>query len=390
MKNLLLKLSYATSSARGCFTMLILTFLFGAGAVIAKSSESASLPRLDESSIVTTIAFGSCAKERLPQPVWETILQHSPDVFLFIGDNQYADIWQKDESIDKLTMEPVTKAGRFDEAYAELAAIPEFAAFRKQVPILATWDDHDYGANDQGKEYVLKAESQRAFINFYDFPSRHPIYEQEGIYHSTLAGPKGKRVQFILLDTRYHRDALYPNPKGRQNGKGPYLPHPKGDPSVLGERQWQWLEKELLKPADIRIIASSIQLVAYEHGWESWGNFPKERQRFYDLINKTQAKGVLVVSGDRHLTEISVDKGQKGAKVPYPIWDFTSSGINQTESPVEDENTFRQGNVARKTNYGIFEIEWDTSSQKTKIHLKSFDDQKKIITQQTVWLSTLQ
>lgn len=68
---------------------------------------------------------------------------------------------------------------------------------------------------------------------------------------------------------------------------------------ILGEAQWTWLEKQLQAPAQIRIIVSSIALVAEDCGYEKWMNFPHERQRLFDLLKKSQSTGVLVISGDQ-------------------------------------------------------------------------------------------
>lgn len=35
---------------------------------------------------ITLIAFGSCAKQREPQPIWNEVAAVEPDLFLFIGD----------------------------------------------------------------------------------------------------------------------------------------------------------------------------------------------------------------------------------------------------------------------------------------------------------------
>ena len=40
---------------------------------------------------VERIAFGSCAKHWQPQPIWDAIIEKEPDLFLFLGDNIYAD-----------------------------------------------------------------------------------------------------------------------------------------------------------------------------------------------------------------------------------------------------------------------------------------------------------
>jgi alkaline phosphatase D len=38
-------------------------------------------------SLVKRIAFGSCALQDRPQPIWDVISTAKPDLFLFIGDN---------------------------------------------------------------------------------------------------------------------------------------------------------------------------------------------------------------------------------------------------------------------------------------------------------------
>jgi alkaline phosphatase D len=40
---------------------------------------------------------------------------------------------------------------------------------------------------------------------------------------------------------------------------------------------------------------------------ESWGHYPAARKRLYDLINRSQKGGVIILSGDVHFGEISRD-----------------------------------------------------------------------------------
>jgi alkaline phosphatase D len=317
---------------------------------------SASLAWGQHSDNQFTIAFGSCAYETQPQPIWNDIAASQPDVFLFIGDNQYADV-QTDAQGNRIRG-PVTNPARFKEAYDMVAAIPEFASFRATTPFMGTWDDHDYGVNDGGKEFSLKQESQQAFLDFFEFAKDDPIREQEGIYHSKVFNSGGRDVQIIMLDTRYHRDPLNKRPGPRPEGFGSYLPTADKSRSMLGEEQWLWLSKQLLRPADVRIIVSSIQVVAYEHRWESWGTMPHERDLLYKLIEQAGAENVFFLSGDRHLMEISKDIGQKGDDVPYPIYDFTASGLTQSFREVSEGNSFRVGEVVRDTHYGLVEIKW--------------------------------
>lgn len=335
-----------------------------------------------------TLSFASCAKETEKQPIWTEISKTNPDVFLFIGDNVYADVYEKN---GKRSMQPVETLERFEEAYATANAIPEFAAFRKQVPVMmGTWDDHDYGANDAGKEFPLKKESQKAFLDFFEFPSDDPIRKQEGIYHSRTFEDEGNTVQVIMLDTRYHRDPIKRNPAGRPENKGPYLQIEDESATILGEQQWEWLEAELKKPADVRFIVSSIQVVAFEHSWEGWGIFPHQRDKLYQLITDTKANGVVFLSGDRHLMEISKDSGQLGHQVPYPIWDFTSSDITRDFSEVNEDNSFRQGKVVRDTNFGEVKVTWATPVLDSSITLTARGRDGGVLNQQVVALRDLQ
>ncbi len=315
----------------------------------------------------TVIAFGSCAKESRPQPIWHQIARAEPDAFLFIGDNIYADT----EDI-----------GVMRAKYAKLAAKPAFAAFRERCPIFATWDDHDYGENDAGKEYPMRAESQTEFLDFFGEPERSSRRLTPGVYDSEMLTMHGKRVQIILLDTRYFRDAITRDPAGRKNGLGPYIPNTDTSTTMLGEDQWVWLMAQLRREADVRIIASSIQVVPFESRWETWGNMPHERQRLYDLIGETGAEGVVFVSGDRHLCELSRDDSG-----PYPMLDLTSSGMTERGvKRVTEPNRFRLGDAAKQTNYGLVRIEW---SEDPVIELEARDAEGALLLGGRVLLSTL-
>jgi len=99
---------------------------------------------------------------------------------------------------------------------------------------------------------------------------------------------------------------------------------------------------------------SSIQLAALGHGYEKWGNFPLERTRFFDLVRTTGAKGVVVLSGDRHYTSINVEK----AAAPYPIYDFTSSAINMPYGGAAEDLPTMVAKGYPQENYGVVGIDW--------------------------------
>jgi alkaline phosphatase D len=292
---------------------------------------------------VTRITFGACAREAEPQQIWNTIASLKPDLFLFTGDNIYAD-----------TSDPKV----FKEKYGFLAGKPGFKELRRTVPMLATWDDHDYGANDGGAEFEGKAAAKEAFLNFFKPPLDDPMHQREGVYSAHMFGPEEQRVQVIMLDTRSFRDPLVKRTEEeRTGGFGPYRGTDDLNLTMLGNAQWAWLEQELKKPAPLRIIASSIQVVSGEHGWECWNNFPHERARLYRLIGETRANGVVFISGDRHLAELSRDAELEGK--PYPIFDLTSSGLNRAEGGRLDEpNRYRASAIVREQNFGEIVIDW--------------------------------
>src|SRR5277367_3235717 len=70
-------------------------FYLAAGSITrAKAAPVQAEPVLGADHIhtpVRRIAFGSCAQQDHPQPIWTVIGADQPDLFLFIGDNIYAD-----------------------------------------------------------------------------------------------------------------------------------------------------------------------------------------------------------------------------------------------------------------------------------------------------------
>lgn len=300
--------------------------------------------QLDTDKVVTRIALGSCSQAKNPLPIFDTIVDAKPDLMIFLGDNVYADTFKEDE---------------LRSAYDRLASVPGFRKLAITCPILATWDDHDYGINDCGAEHPTKTMAQRVFLDFWKVPADSPRREREGIYDSVLIGPAGKRIQIILLDTRYHRSPLLRHPEGRRpSGTGPYPPNPDPTVTMLGKAQWDWLKEQLEVPAELRLIASSIQVVPQEHQWEGWATMPVERDRLFDLIRNTHANGVIFLSGDRHHAELSRHEDA----IDYPLYDITASSLNSGGQPRDEPNRHRVGNRHHKANYGLIEVDWDVAS----------------------------
>ncbi|WAC73582.1 alkaline phosphatase D family protein [Roseateles sp. SL47] len=327
------------------------------------------------------IAFGSCARQTKPQPIWQAIGAAQPDLFIFLGDNLYAD------ARDEATLR---------QRYAEFMAVEPLQAFRRQTPHIAIWDDHDYGDDDEGGDYPLKRLSQQLFCDAWQEPADSPRRRQAGVYASYRYEVAGRRVQVILPDLRFNRSALTTDPKlkssygamvlrAKLSGQpmtGWYVPDPSPTATMLGEAQWQWLEACLREPADVRLIGSSVQFAAEGSGWECWANFPHERERLTRLIQETGAEGVVFISGDMHYAEMS------RLEVPgaYPLWDATSSGLTEVWN-IPTPNRNRRSEVIAACNFGLLDIE--ASGDDTLLRFSLCDAQGVPKVTQTVAVSTL-
>jgi alkaline phosphatase D len=323
---------------------------------IHASAAAAATPQPDlhpfEHLPVRRIAFGSCAHQDKEQPIWDAIIARDPDLFIFLGDNIYGDT--RDMTVLR-------------EKYAALAAKPGFRRLRERTPILAIWDDHDYGENDAGTEYPLKEASRQIFCDFFGESADSPRRTRDGIYAGYCFGPADQRVQILLPDLRFNRTPILTHDLAGTDYEawaasfeavaapvpGPYARNPARDATMLGERQWAWLQAQLQIPATVRILASSLQVVADFPGWEAWINYPRDRDRLIDAIRRHRANGLFCISGDTHWGELSC----LDSHVPYPLWDLTSSGLTETW-PVLPPNANRIGAVWRERNFGLIDIDW--------------------------------
>ncbi|TNE54399.1 MAG: alkaline phosphatase family protein [Bacteroidetes bacterium] len=294
---------------------------------------------MDTSKDLQCIAFGSCNKVDQPQTMWYDVAANNPDLWIWLGDIIYAD---------------TTNTKALAKHYKRLKTHPAYKQLREKTQIAGIYDDHDYGANDAGKGLPNKKGSQRCLLDFLDVPYRMPVRKQEGAYQSYMFGKGDHLIKVIIMDTRYFRDTLIkdPNP-GRR-----YYPNLEGD--ILGEEQWKWLERELTNsPAQLHLLCSSIQVLADEHGHEKWGNFPNARKRLLRLIAQTQPTNLIILSGDRHMAEVSK---MDLIGLPYPLYDFTSSGMTHVRTSESESNKMRVGDMIVKRNFGVLRIAWEGNS----------------------------
>lgn len=307
-------------------------------------------PRLDLSKALTRIAFGSCIQQNRPQAIWNSVAATDPDLFLFIGDNVYGDTAATGAAdIPTLTA-----------AYKRLGEREEFAAFRARIPMLATWDDHDFGQNDAGATFAHKEWAERVFETYWG--SGVDVRARPGIYDSVIAGPAGRRVQILMLDTRFFRSDLKSRPyQDPPPPLGWFVPSEDPAAALLGDAQWRWLDAELAKPVDLRLVVTSIQLVTDAHGYEKWGNIPRERERMYKLLADRRIGNAVVLSGDRHQGGIY---RHRPAGLAQPLNEITSSSMNLSFArPGQPErlepDPRRLDGMFSQENFGMVEIDWE-------------------------------
>ena len=268
------------------------------------------------------IALLGCIRQDLDAPALEKYPHLEQDLNLWLGDNIYADT-EDDPSFIRA-------------CYEQLAAKPGFDGLMAAAPSLVTWDDHDYGDNDETRHYPLKAESLAIFRDFWNYESRIPE-DQPGIWHQETFALGDHTLQVIMLDVRYHRD--YPETGG----------------DILGEQQWAWFEEALEVDADLRIIASGSQiLLGRDSGSETWARYPKSRQRLFQTIRERGLERVFFLTGDQHYGEVL----RMPRAVDYDAVEFQFAGVNQGESP--EPSDLRVANAATARNsYAVLDIVHD-------------------------------
>lgn len=283
---------------------------------------------------LSVFAFGSCNHQKRPQLHWTAIQAFRPQLWIWGGDNIYADY-----------LKPEDRRAE----YVRLKNHPLYQLFLSAVPVIGTWDDHDYGDNNTGKEYSLKRESQREFLAFIDEPKESARWNQEGVHASYVWGPQGKRAKIVLLDVRYFRD------------------EPGADADILGEAQWAWLENALKSdPAEVTFIVSGSQLFPQDHPGDKWAQYPKAYARAVKLFNETPGR-IVVLSGDRHIAEIS--KLKAGEKT---IYEFTSSGMTHAYAG-PSPNRHRVGPLVRDRNFGVVRIDWSHAPARVRFEIRGVD-----------------
>jgi alkaline phosphatase D len=301
-----------------------------------------SKPDLGKIEVIEKIAFGSCNRVGEKQILWDDIMSEKPDLWIWLGDIIYGDS-------DDLSI--------LEKEYMKQSQNSGYQSLKATVPVMGIWDDHDYGLNNAGKEFESKKGSRDLLFKFLEVNTTNPAWNREGAYQHYYVG-KNNLVHVILLDSRYFRD--HPIYNFDQNN---YTPNEEG--TILGDAQWDWLEALLKEStASIHIIANGIQIIPEEHNYEKWANFPKERIKLFNLLSKYQVQRPILISGDRHVSEVS--KLQWNDQLIYEV---TSSGLTHSYENVGDEpNRFRISKLIGQKSFAVLDI--DPELRNIQVRLK--------------------
>ena len=336
------------------------------------------LPPPPNSTEIVRLAHGSCAHQDKAQDFWRTLQAFAPQLFVFNGDIVYGDCMS-------------AACPELPSAWDRMFANVHMRTAAAVQPMVGVLDDHDYGLNDCDASNPWKGAAKQEFLRRFGVPTSDPVTARPGVYRAFEFGGEGRRLQLLLLDTRWSRSALLPTDCPMCEGKERYVPYNDSGGSsavgadgeklaMLGEEQWAWLEEQLRRPADLRLLVSTVQVLAQGHGWERWGLIPSELRRLHALVAATAAEGVVILSGDRHAGGVyRLAAGATG--VGYDLVEVTASSLTHSyrttapDEPAGGEEAacgVREGPLVRENHFGTVEVDW--ASRQLTLGLVAADD----------------
>jgi len=273
--------------------------------------------------------------------IFETMAKEKAAFMFWMGDNWYTrdvdyyDAW-----------------GLWNRASDNRAA-PVMQNLWKSTSHYAMWDDHDYGPNDIGVNYILKNVSRQVFMNYW-LNHSYGMNEQ-GIYSMISYGD----VDIFMMDDRWWRSA--DNMKDSVDGK------PNPAKQMWGKQQLDWLKNSLLySKATFKLIANGSQVLNPASPFDKLLNCPVEYYELMNFFDNNKIPGVIFMSGDRHHSEII----KVNRQAAYPLYDITVSPLTagtHTFGGPEKNNPYRVLGIDEKQNYGKFNFTGEKGKRKLTV-----------------------
>ncbi|MBK9293032.1 MAG: hypothetical protein IPM57_01055 [Oligoflexia bacterium] len=278
---------------------------------------------LNKSSSNPVIAITSCmddSYEKEQKEQWQDLVSFKPDLILLIGDNVYVD-----KPINNIS------ADDFWKRYVQVRQKLEIFRIKNLIPIVAVWDDHDYGKNNGDSSFKYKDEAKSVFDSFYSQEDEKPFFENSFGVSSRLSI---YGFNIFLLDNR------------SLNTKE----------SIFGKDQKNWLFSALQMYQKPSFIINGMQFFGAYHEFESYERLtPDDFIDFRSQLKKVKTPFILI-SGDRHLTELMKLSKQD---VGQDSFEFTTSAIHAKTYPSPWEKTPNPRIIhgeGGSLNYGILKI----------------------------------
>jgi alkaline phosphatase D len=214
-------------------------------------------------------------------------------------------------------------------------------------PNYAIWDDHDYGNNDADASFKFKKESLELFKSYWGNPS----YGTESI-PGIFTKFSYSDCDFFLLDDRYYRspEDFIDSINGKPNPEKIYWSKPQID----------WLMYGLIQSkAKFKFIVNGNQINNnFIVAGETVAHYNFEYNYLMTALKTNNIKGVVMLSGDRHFTELLKVTNQ----LNYPLYEYTNSPITSGSfkgilKSKEANNPLRiKGSVYTDQNYGKIKV----------------------------------
>jgi alkaline phosphatase D len=247
------------------------------------------------------LSFASCANDHVNRDdIWHQFEKQNPDMIFFLGDSVYAD---QLSMIDILQADPQQLWNRFVETRNRVA----FYFQKKLKPVLATWDDHDFGGNNANSTYMYKEESRQVFETFFAQAARPALLTGPGVAKRLSAFG----ADFFLFDDRTFRGE-WNTPNSR----------------MFGDAQETWFFDNVgAKPT--WLMNGSVYYGAYTEKDSFEGQYSDDFVRWIERLKKTEGL-FCFASGDVHFSEImDIEAEQLG----YPTFEMVSSSIHSFAFP---------------------------------------------------------
>ena len=284
---------------------------------------------------VIKLGFGSCLFQGDSMQILSTVKKQKPKFFVFLGDNVYGNF--------KSRTWPLWRAYRRQRMNLE--------AIGWNVPSLRVWDDGDLGANDGGGDFVHLKRAKILFLEQWKIDQNDPRHKQDALYLERRISEYGLDIQILILDVRSQKSPWKRNPDENQLKR--YLPDRSETKTMLGIEQWNWLRNRVVEKVDLRVVVSSIQVLATGHNWECWNMFPQERLKLLKLLEHKTAKRTLLVSGDRH--RAAFYRYKRPGSNSYFL-EVTTSGLNRQAEERDEHGEHRLTPLYCKENFALLEV----------------------------------